>query len=411
MPRNGWIEHAAPPKDKLSVGEFVTQLTQVNYKCLDNHLIKGSNVNICFNGSWRSEVPDCQPFCSTKAITGVSIVATSCFLDDVEVRCSDPAEPRTIARINCRDRYERDVAAKQQIISCGDDGVWFPLPTLCTPICGEESPDGTPYVVGGHRGNITQVPWHVALYKHNGVDYDFQCGATIVNARVVISAMHCFWDPSENKPFDVSLFRIVAGKEMLDLKAREAYSTQEFEVERIYYEPGYNDATGNYAADIVMIILKSTIEFKSYITPICIPYGLTFEDRVVPPGWQGRVAGWGLTSSGGKPSEHLKIVELPSIERGQCIRESDIGFRPQITPDKFCAGHLDTNVSVCQGDSGGGLVFPSMERGRKVYYLRGIVSTGANKQNSCDADKYSTFTNILYYEPFVQTYDTRYRPR
>lgn len=44
---------------------------------------------------------------------------------------------------------------------------------------------------------------------------------------------------------------------------------------------------------------------------------------------------------------------------------------------------------------------------RKVYYLRGIVSTGASKQESCDADKYSTFTNILYYTQFVQNYDTR----
>lgn len=137
VPRNGWIEYAFEPKDKLSPGEFVNTLTTVNYKCLANHIIEGATANFCFQGAWRNPIPDCQPRCSTKAITGVSIVATSCFLNDVEVRCSEPAQPGTIARVNCRDRYERQSASKQQIISCGDDGIWAPLPDVCSPICGK----------------------------------------------------------------------------------------------------------------------------------------------------------------------------------------------------------------------------------------------------------------------------------
>lgn len=85
-------------------------------------------------------------------------------------------------------------------------------------------------------------------------------------------------------------------------------------------------------------MLKTTIEFQSHITPICIPYGLSFDERIVPAGWKGRVAGWGKTATGGAPSEFLKKVELPVIEKAQCIADSDIAFRPNITPDKFCAG-------------------------------------------------------------------------
>lgn len=190
MPRNGWIEYASD-HNKLSPGEFVNTLTTVNYKCLENYLVEGPTANFCFQGRWRNEIPDCQPRCSTKAITGVSIVATSCFLNDIEVRCSEPAQPGTIARVNCRDRYERQSASKQQIISCGDDGIWSPLPEVCSPICGEEAPAGTPYVVGGFNASINQVPWHVGIYKFNGTGYSLQCGGTIINARVVISAMHC----------------------------------------------------------------------------------------------------------------------------------------------------------------------------------------------------------------------------
>lgn len=171
----------------------MNSITTVNYKCLENHLIEGVTANFCFQGAWRSEVPDCQPRCSTKAITGISIVATSCFLNDVDVSCSEPAKPGTIARVNCRDRYERQSGSKQQIISCGDDGIWSPLPDTCSPICGEEAPEGTPYVVGGFQASINEVPWHAGLYKFDGTKYSLQCGATILNARVVLSAMHCMF--------------------------------------------------------------------------------------------------------------------------------------------------------------------------------------------------------------------------
>lgn len=191
IPRNGWIEEAAEPNDKLSPGETVNPLTTVNYKCLINYFIKGKTTNICIQGAWRNPIPDCQPTCSTKAITGVSIVATSCSLNDVEVDCSQPAQPGTIVRINCRDRYERQSGSRQQILICDDDGVWSPSPEVCSPICGEEAPEGTPYIVGGFSASINQVPWHAGIYKFTGTRYSLQCGGTIINARVIISAMHC----------------------------------------------------------------------------------------------------------------------------------------------------------------------------------------------------------------------------
>lgn len=73
--------------------------------------------------------------------------------------------------------------------------------------------------------------------------------------------------------YDVSLFRVGAGKEKLDFDAIENQKDQKFEIERIFYDQGYTHASGNYAADIALLILKTTIEFKSYITPVCIPYG------------------------------------------------------------------------------------------------------------------------------------------
>lgn len=410
IPRNGWIEQIAPPNYKLSYGEYVDSISEVRYRCQSNHLPNGADTNFCFQGEWKFGVPDCEPFCSTKVISGVSIQPVSCYIGDTDVRCTEAAKPGTIARISCRSRYELP-GTKQQILTCSENGEWSPQPQVCTATCGEEAPSGTPYIVGGFETNITKVPWHAGIYKRDGNTFQLQCGGTIVNARVIISAMHCFWDRAENKPYPASQFRVAVGKAALDYLSTEDLRAQYFDVERIFYDDGYADVTGNFAADIVMIILKTTIEFQAHIAPICIPYGLAYDDVIVPSGWEGRVAGWGLTESGGKPSPVLKITELPVVDRQTCLANSPITFRPQVTSDKFCAGFAGLGVGVCQGDSGGGLVFPEVINSRTRYNLRGIVSTGPNKAGSCDSDLFTTFTNILYYEKLIQLYETRYRPR
>lgn len=157
-------------------------ISQVKYRCHENHLTDGADGNFCFQGKWRFEVPDCEPFCSTQVISGVSIQASNCYIGDNDVRCTDAARPGTIARINCRVRYELP-GTKQQILTCGENGLWSPPPQLCTPICGEEAPTGTPYLVGGFETNITKVPWHAGIYKREGDAYLLQCGGTIGNCK------------------------------------------------------------------------------------------------------------------------------------------------------------------------------------------------------------------------------------
>lgn len=393
----------------MSTGEFVPSLTQIVYKCLQNHVAKGATTNICIDGKWRDEAPDCNPFCNATAITGVSFFPISCKLNDVERRCGKPAEPGTIVRINCRDRYERHIQAKQQVVACGDDGLWASLPVPCTPICGEPASIDKPH-------STPRVPWHVAIYKRNGDNDDFRCGGTIINERVIVSAMSCFWNPTENKPFDVSEFRVIAGKDQYDSNTHEDFATKTLEIENIFGDLSYNGASANYTADIVIIVLKSYIEFDSHIGPICVTYGSTMESRMSPVSKHSRVAGWGLTRANGSTGpgrlgEHLKMVELESIDRQKCIDGTDSAFRSRVTSDKFCAGYADSDISVCPSDSGGGLVLPSHERKRTVYYLRGVASAGAITERNCDVNKYATFTDILHYETLIQTYEQRYRPK
>lgn len=186
VPQNGWIENAQGRK--LSFGEIVSQFSTIHINCSANSLLEGPTMSLCHQGKWTNPILDCQPRCSSRYISGITIVASTCLLNNVEVHCSDPAKPGTQAHVYCRERYERPWGSKQ-ITICGDDGVWKPIPETCTPICGEETAAGTPYVVGGFQASINEVPWHVAIYKFNGREFTLQCGGSIINERLIVSAI------------------------------------------------------------------------------------------------------------------------------------------------------------------------------------------------------------------------------
>lgn len=191
VPENGWIEDAQGRK--LAIGEIVNQFSIVNVSCFANSLIEGPTMSLCLQGKWSNPILDCQPRCSTRLISGITISATSCLLNNAEVHCTDPAKPGTQAHVYCRERYERRSGSKLEITTCGDSGIWSPMPAPCTPICGEVVGAGAPYVIGGFQASINEVPWHVGIYKFNGFEFSMRCGGSIINEQIVVSATFFSW--------------------------------------------------------------------------------------------------------------------------------------------------------------------------------------------------------------------------
>lgn len=66
---------------------------------------------------------------------------------------------------------------------------------------------------------MSKAPWHVAIYRVNRTDLQFiqQCGGTILNPKVNISAAHCFWNRGQGKSYPESEYRIAVGKIFRDL--------------------------------------------------------------------------------------------------------------------------------------------------------------------------------------------------
>lgn len=60
---------------------------------------------------------------------------------------------------------------------------------------------------------------------------------------------------------------------------------------------------------------------------------------------------------------------------------------------------LFSEVNVCPGDSGGGLVFE--EPNTKAYYLRGIVSLGTK---GCRGQEFALFTKLSSHRELVEKY-------
>lgn len=405
-----------PPHTQLNVGESVERFTQINYRCSANHAIDGPDINYCFNGQWRFSMPNCRPLCSTDTLNQVSYRLVNCVLNATDVPCDIAMRPGTMARVTCGLRYELlDSELNTQITVCNASGQWSPPPRTCNAICGEESPQGVPFIVGGADATIAQAPWHANIYKRDNETSvtapRFICGGTIANARVIITAIHCLYDRFNDNVYSASLFVVGVGKSTYEFATIENLKPQFSNVERIYYDSDYHDAEANFQADIAIIVLKSVIEFRSHIAPICLPFGLSFDEKAAPVGQMGRLAGFGLTEPNGKQSETLKIIEMPVVSRSDCLKHLPNNSRRIVTPDKFCAGFADAGIAPCLGDSGGGFVIKETVRGREKFFLRGILSGGPNKDGSCHVDTYTFYTNIPMYETLISLYETRYRPR
>ena len=96
---------------------------------------------------------------------------------------------------------------------------------------------------------------------------------------------------------------------------------------------------------------------------------------------------------------------MPFVDFNECYDHVPEDFRPFLTTDKFCAGYKNGS-SVCQGDSGGGLVFKYEKR----YYLRGIVSVGPQLEDSCNSFEYGAYTKVSKFLDYISKIEVLFRP-
>ena len=223
---------------------------------------------------------------------------SKCTFHGKHIPCDRNQAPGTKAEISCNIGYQLPVQSEgSSMLTCLDGGLWDGTPVKCIPICGRIRSKSLALVIDGKNTSITEVPWMAIIYKKNKQKvFSQHCAGSILTKRIIISASHCFFKNDELEWFSKDEFMIVVGKYNRNYTADELLPTQSFEISEIHPDSRYNGFIGFYMSDIALIILKGSIEFKPHILPICIELEEKLgQDKIVPAGDIGMVAGWGYT--------------------------------------------------------------------------------------------------------------------
>ncbi|XP_073948008.1 uncharacterized protein isoform X2 [Choristoneura fumiferana] len=249
-----------------------------------------------------------------------------------------------------------------------------------------------PLVVNGRPTLEGQWPWQIALYHTQTVDNKYICGGTLVSRRHVITAAHCVTRKGSSRIVNPNTLTVFLGKHNLRTSVE---GVQIKLVSDIRVHPSYN--ASSYSRDVSVLKLREQVRYTDFVRPACLwPDNEIDLSNVI--GKKGSVVGWGFDDKG-LATEELTLVEMPVVDQETCIRSYSEFFARFTSEYTYCAGYKDGS-SVCNGDSGGGMVFLM----RNSWFLRGLVSLSVARQNEyrCDPTHYVVFTDLAKFLPWIR---------
>uniref|UniRef100_A0A1Y9H2T5 Peptidase S1 domain-containing protein n=1 Tax=Anopheles dirus TaxID=7168 RepID=A0A1Y9H2T5_9DIPT len=259
-------------------------------------------------------------------------------------------------------------------------------------ICGTVVPKANPLVTHGTISERGQFPWHGALYRSTVTELKYLCGATLISPRASITAAHCVTLEKSAKPVDAGSLLLYFGK--IDLGKWNG-PEEDAQIRAIHIPAQYQHE--RFFNDIAVLLLKEDVKYSNFVRPVCL-WGFD-DDYKSLINKVGLVPGWGYNEHG-LVSSRLSFAQMPVVAHETCIW-SNRDFFSKVTSDtSFCAG-FKNGTSVCNGDSGGGMVF----KHNNLWYLRGIVSVSAALQDRfrCDARHYVVFTDAAKFTSWIKS--------
>merc|ERR1719491_703844 len=249
-----------------------------------------------------------------------------------------------------------------------------------------KAPAGDRIIGGTNAAGV--VPWQVSLRDHqvmgmgpNGpVEFNTHfCGGTILDAKTILTAAHCFPKGSKEK---TKGRQIMAGS----VQVEDTTTSQRIDLEKIIWntkQPWDNVETSSHHPtsnnDIVILKLKSPLKFNDNVQPACLPDVASF-DKARANKQMAALTGWGLLKDKtGHTPAHLQFVPLPMFPGVYPDQKCGGLWDGSLQDGMFCAGYSAGGKDPCQGDSGGPLV---MAKGDDTAVIVGVVSHGNGKCGS-----------------------------
>ncbi|XP_013869354.1 serine protease 27 [Austrofundulus limnaeus] len=232
-------------------------------------------------------------------------------------------------------------------------------------------------IVGGTDASDGSWPWQVDIQKSNV----HVCGGSLITEDWVLSAAHCFPNPS-----DVGPYVLYVGRYQLN-----GYNPHEssYTVKRVEVPPNYIEP--HSGRDVALVQLSSPVTWSNFVRPICLPASSTLFPADMPC----YVTGWGnvrenvpLPGAG-----TLQEVQVPIIAQSSCqqMYQTDPTEQVDILDDMICAGYQQGGKDSCQGDSGGPLVCRMING---TWVQAGVVSFGLGCANQNKPGVYARLTSF-----------------
>ncbi|MFD5428603.1 trypsin-like serine protease [Streptomyces sp. NPDC127084] len=248
-------------------------------------------------------------------------------------------------------------------------------------------------IIGGKETTISAAPWMAQLYFQDSAGGGYFCGGAVIAPTKVATAAHCVkgikWYDTGTVVVGADRLATVIDEDTVDWhggQVRGAY--------RQWNHPSY-DAV-NIDNDVAVLTLTSPVTVKA------LPLAQPSDSSLYAAGNDGKVYGWGRTSSTDpdSSSEVLKVADADIVSDTACA-----AAYPEATETaaKFVKGHMlcagaaptgddATTETTCNGDSGGPLVVNGK--------LAGVVSWG---DVDCSAEgKYGVYAKMSTYSAPVQ---------
>uniref|UniRef100_A0A3Q3XHX3 Uncharacterized protein n=1 Tax=Mola mola TaxID=94237 RepID=A0A3Q3XHX3_MOLML len=213
--------------------------------------------------------------------------------------------------------------------------------------CGVRPALGSHKIVGGVTARRGEWPWIGSLQYQKL----HRCGATLIHSKWLLTAAHCFKDPSPTH-WAVSLGSVL----------RSGMGALVIPIQRVIIHPDFNST--NMDHDVALLELAVPAPMSYTIQSICLPSPVhQFLETA-----DCYITGWGSMREGSL-TNLLQKAAVNIIDQADCQQ----AYANVLTPNMMCAGHMEGGRDTCLGDSGGPLACRQLPG---QWFIAGVTSWG-----------------------------------